>query len=217
MDKFLILSRPKGVIGIITLLALAVCITLPAGAMLNPASMYCSAMGYNLTFHELPAGTEGLCTLPDGTAVNEWDFLQGYDGQKYDYCTKQGLPSKRVTNRTKCNSIAVDICSVCILKNGREVEVTDLMNLSFAESRCGDGTCGGGENYKTCPQDCRSGGMDDYCDGVLDGKCDADCTLWKDPDCVIFNRYVITGVLIAVALLIIVIWYLRKKKQLKGT
>jgi len=216
MDNFPRSFRPTGAVFFIALLALAGCITLPAGAMLNPASMYCSAMGYNLTFRELPAGTEGLCTLPDGTAVNEWDFLQGYAGQKYDYCTKQGLPSKRVTNRTKCNPIAVDICSVCILKNGREVEVTDLMNLSFAESRCGDGTCGGGENYQTCKKDCRSGGMDDYCDGVLDGKCDADCTMGKDPDCVIFNPFIIAGIIIAAVMVVIVIYYLRKKKQQKS-
>lgn len=40
-----------------------------------------------------------------------------------------------------------------------------------------------GENYAACPQDCVSGGRDEYCDRLLDGVCDPDCTNTSDPDC----------------------------------
>ncbi|MEA3254481.1 MAG: hypothetical protein U9Q22_01435, partial [Candidatus Altiarchaeota archaeon] len=44
--------------------------------------------------------------------------------------------------------------------------------------------CDGKENYKTCPQDCSSGGKDDYCDGKKDLICDLDCRAGEDPDCI---------------------------------
>jgi hypothetical protein len=46
-----------------------------------------------------------------------------------------------------------------------------------------DGICQGLENFKNCPQDCSSGGGDEYCDGIVDGICDPDCPKEVDPDC----------------------------------
>jgi parallel beta-helix repeat protein len=42
--------------------------------------------------------------------------------------------------------------------------------------------CGPGESYLYCPQDCRSGGADDYCDGISDDRSDPDCAPGEDPD-----------------------------------
>ncbi|MBU1004575.1 MAG: hypothetical protein KKC54_08935 [Nanoarchaeota archaeon] len=53
---------------------------------------------------------------------------------------------------------------------------------SFADV-CGDGTCQPQESFEDCPNDCRSGMKDDYCDGVGDGKCDPDCPVNLDSDC----------------------------------
>lgn len=40
------------------------------------------------------------------------------------------------------------------------------------------------ENYLSCPSDCPSGSNDNYCDRVLDGKCDLDCGVIElDIDC----------------------------------
>ncbi|MCK4491911.1 MAG: hypothetical protein KAU03_04755 [Candidatus Altiarchaeales archaeon] len=53
--------------------------------------------------------------------------------------------------------------------------------------RCdGNGICeiNKGEYYLNCPEDCRSGGRDDYCDRVIDGRCDPDCRAEEDPDCI---------------------------------
>jgi hypothetical protein len=40
-----------------------------------------------------------------------------------------------------------------------------------------------GESYATCPQDCLSGGDDNYCDQRRDGLCDPDCGQSLDADC----------------------------------
>ena len=96
----------------------------------------------------------------------------------------KGYEIKTVKDSKKCSKFLTDWCAVCVLEDGTEVEVTELMNLSFEETVCGDGTCGIPENFNTCPRDCPSGGMDGYCDGVSDGICDPDCTSSMDPVCV---------------------------------
>jgi hypothetical protein len=64
--------------------------------------------------------------------------------------------------------------------SGKMVAFVDVSEFSQI---CGDGVCGGQENFKTCPQDCRSGIKDGYCDGATDGVCDPDCTTATDHDC----------------------------------
>jgi len=56
---------------------------------------------------------------------------------------------------------------------------------AYAQGTCGDGICESFESYKTCPEDCHSGGKDGYCDHIKDGICDPDCLPYKnaDPDC----------------------------------
>ncbi len=48
------------------------------------------------------------------------------------------------------------------------------------------------ENLLSCPNDCESGTEDNYCDAVLDGKCDQDCVnqgrMEKDIDCTCGNN-----------------------------
>ncbi len=62
---------------------------------------------------------------------------------------------KTVNNKNVCLKFLTDSCLVCVLPDGREVEVTELMGLTFAETTCGNGVCGYPENEKTCPADCR--------------------------------------------------------------
>ncbi|MBI2136998.1 hypothetical protein HYU12_00600 [Candidatus Woesearchaeota archaeon] len=60
-----------------------------------------------------------------------------------------------------------------------EIPVAHFANL------CNDGVCQDSESYESCQADCPSGGEDDYCDSVADGRCDVDCAGWKgkDSDC----------------------------------
>lgn len=149
--------------------------------LLNPAAVYCEKLGYKYL------SEEETCELPDGSKVNAWEFLQGKIAKKYSYCKKVGYEIKTVKDPERCIRFLLDECAVCVLENGTEIEVTELMGLNFEETVCGDGICGFPENYRTCPQDCLSGSWDGYCDGVADGKCDQDCIFMnvseKDPDC----------------------------------
>ncbi len=116
-----------------------------------------------------------------------------------------------------CHAMGYDECLVCILPDGTTSEVTHLMNLSFEETTCGDGSCGMPENVITCPADCKSGGWDNLCDGVRDGRCDPDCPDGKgDPDCVTapdISRLLVYLVPVLIVLAIAVGTYLYRKKK----
>jgi len=143
-------------------------------ALLNPADVYCNALGYESITEHTPEGDMAMCRLPNGQTVDAWKFIAGEVAQEYSYCVKNGYGIKTVNHR-----------AYCILPDGSEKEVTELMGLSFEETTCGDGSCGIPENYSTCPQDCPSGGWDGYCDKVKDGKIDPDCGEGEDPDAVL--------------------------------
>ncbi len=149
-----------------------------ASALKNPSAVYCEALGYEYVIYSTPLGEVGKCILPNGEAVNAWDFYTGRVAVEYSYCTIKGYEAKHVETESCPN------CLVCVLPNGTEVEVGELMNLQLEETTCGDGVCGIPENYSSCPQDCKSGSEDGYCDAVKDGICDPDCMYEKDPDCV---------------------------------
>lgn len=170
-------------------LLIALLITISLGhvsALKNPSAVYCEELGYEYITATTPDGGKvGLCVLPNNQTVSAWWFLKGKVGQEYSYCKKEGYEIKTVIDNEKCSYIFSSECALCILPNGTEVEVAELMNLNFNASVRGDGTCGMPENFKTCPEDCPSGGIDDYCDGVADGICDPDCeeSGEYDPDC----------------------------------
>ena len=155
------------------------CVYIPkVHAMLDPAVVYCQACGYNYSVEITEYGEQSFCTLPNNEKVDAWDFLTGKNALEWSYCAINGYEAKHVENSDICMD-----CCVCVLPDSSEIEVTQLMNLNFNETTCGDGTCGLPENADTCPSDCPSGGMDEYCDGIADGKCDPDCAANADPDC----------------------------------
>lgn len=63
----------------------------------------------------------------------------------------------------------------------------DLSNFSICNH---NSICENKESFKTCPTDCPSGSMDDYCDKVNDGVCDPDCLSGQDSDCKIITQTV---------------------------
>lgn len=157
----------------------------PASAMAlnNPAAVYCEALGYEYRVEKTDQGDRGYCVLEGNQAVDAWQFLQGKAAQDKSYCAVHGYGQEVVTDPKKCINFLTDSCLVCVLRDGRAVEMTELMGLTFEETSCGDGVCGLPENYKTCHEDCPSGSPDGYCDGVKDRKCDPDCTAKQDSDC----------------------------------
>lgn len=206
---------------LIVMLLLFVCIN-SVSALHNPSAVYCKELGYEYTIATTPdGGQRGLCVLPDGQIVDAWDFLEGKVGQEYSYCKKEGYEMKTVIDNEKCSYIFSSECALCILPDGTEVEVAELMNLSFIESVCGDGTCGLPENFETCPEDCPSGSSDAYCDGVADGICDPDCeeTGEYDPDCQApaptpsFLPIALAVVIIILVVIIVSVIVLRRRKK----
>lgn len=153
-------------------------------ALKNPSAVYCEKMGYKFVIEETEVGQVGICKFSETESCIAQDFLIGKCGGEYSYCNKKGYELKTISDSEKCSSIPASTeCAVCVLKNGTEVEVTKLMDLSFEEGICGDGRCVLGENHNNCPQDCPSGSFDRYCDGIADGLCDPDCIAETDPDC----------------------------------
>ncbi|OYT26380.1 MAG: hypothetical protein B6U97_03890 [Candidatus Altiarchaeales archaeon ex4484_96] len=120
-----------------------------ASAMLNPAAVYCSTLGYEYVSEETDEGIIGYCMLPDGQKVEAWIFLRGEKGLNYSYCIKEGYPARHVEDNESGASY-----TACILSDGSGVEVTQLMNLSFQETICGDSRWGFPESADNCPQDC---------------------------------------------------------------
>jgi len=94
----------------------------------NPAAVYCEKLGYQLIIQEEEDGQRGFCQFPDGSAVDEWKFFIGEEGEEYSYCQKQGLEMKTITGE-QCQYASK--CAVCILKNGTEAKVVELMGLNL--------------------------------------------------------------------------------------
>lgn len=180
IKKIIKKKRIEILIFIIILLSLDVII-----ALKNPSAVYCTQIGYEFVTEETDLGQVGICKFSETEKCIAWDFLIGKCGEEHSYCSKKGYQLKTIDNSEKCSSIPFSTeCAVCVLENNTEIEVTQLMNLSFKEGICGDGKCVLGENYESCPQDCPSGSSDGYCDGTSDGICDSDCTTETDSDCI---------------------------------
>ncbi len=48
----------------------------PVVSMPNPASAYCVEQGGSLEIVTTPQGQIGMCTLPDGTVIEEWELMR---------------------------------------------------------------------------------------------------------------------------------------------
>jgi len=119
--------------GLLCLLIGALLLSQAAGALMNPAAVYCGAMNYTYTTGTTDAGAVGYCILDDGQSVDAWKFLKGMEGQEYSYCAINGYTMKTVSDRETCAGIYSDSCAVCVMPDGTEVEVSGLMALPLKE------------------------------------------------------------------------------------
>ena len=93
----------------------------------NPARTYCEAMGYTYSVKKDQAGNEyGVCRFPDRTSCDAWDFYKGKAGQKFSYCSSQGLGT--ASRVTETDSYTLE-CAVCFSQVGPpdEIPMIDLM------------------------------------------------------------------------------------------
>lgn len=186
------------------MLALFILCIQTVSALRNPAADYCTAMEYEYTTRMTPDGEEGLCKLPNGQTVEAWKFLLGEAAQEFNYCTKQGYEQRITQDSTKCEWFLTDTCTVCVV-DGKEVEVTDLMGLNFRETSCGDGSCGFPEDAETCPQDCGA-------QLVPRETSPAKEVVYVVQKEGISNNVLIVIGVVLLAIVILIFWFLRKKK-----
>ena len=136
----------------------------PALALNNPAAVHCAALGYEYSVEKNAYGEAGYCILTNSEKVDAWQFLLGKVAQDKNYCAKMGYMQKSVkasSDLKNCSKFRTESCLVCIVEDGREVEVSELMSLDFDETTCGDGVCGIPETDKSCPADCAPVGCPD--------------------------------------------------------
>lgn len=70
------------------MLALLIAMTLKAPepplvrVIANPASVYCVEQGGRLEIERAEAGEIGICVLPDGRRIEEWEFFRAAHPEK---------------------------------------------------------------------------------------------------------------------------------------
>ena len=86
----------------------------------NPAARYCEVLGYDYSIETDEAGNEiEICTLPDSSKVDAWDFYRGKVKPEYSYCSKFGYKSTNRIITEDGYSIDCQICSQAnMLKSG---------------------------------------------------------------------------------------------------
>jgi len=62
----------------------------PDTGLANPASVYCTGLGFTEETRENEAGQYGVCIFEDGSECDSWDFLAGRCGVEQSYCAQQG-------------------------------------------------------------------------------------------------------------------------------
>ena len=71
----------------------------PVTGLANPASVYCQGLGFEEESRENELGQYGVCTFPDDSECDTWDFLAGRCGVEYSYCAQQGFDLKSTEER----------------------------------------------------------------------------------------------------------------------
>ena len=95
--------------------------------MKNPAAAYCVDLGYEYSIVQSDEGDFSVCRFPDGTETEIWKFFSGQESREFNYCTKNGLNTKTVSDERCAYN---NKCTLCVLEDGREEEVTRYMNLN---------------------------------------------------------------------------------------
>jgi len=54
----------------------------PVFAIANPASVFCAKSGGRSEIRNSPTGQYGVCILPDGRVVDEWEYYRANRGRR---------------------------------------------------------------------------------------------------------------------------------------
>ena len=94
--------------------------------MRNPSAAYCVDLGYEYDVRETVEGEFGVCIFPDGSEAVGWKFFAGQEKREYNFCAINGYGTKTVSDE-RC--VYSGKCTLCVLEDGIEKEVTSLMKL----------------------------------------------------------------------------------------
>jgi putative hemolysin len=83
-----------------------------SGGSANPASVYCSELGYQLT-------ATSQCAFPDGTSCEEWAFYRGECGQAHSFCNLHG---GTVANKVENMGTWTASYAECTLPDGKQCQ-----------------------------------------------------------------------------------------------
>lgn len=65
---------------VLSALAISGCVQTQSAApvigMANPASVYCAKLGGKTRIEKTTAGERGICVLPNGTEIDEWELFR---------------------------------------------------------------------------------------------------------------------------------------------
>lgn len=59
--------------------------------------MYCAEYGSGYEIVDTDLGEVGMCSFPDGSMCEEWEFLTGKCGNEFSYCVQNGYDIKTVS------------------------------------------------------------------------------------------------------------------------
>ena len=99
--------------------------------VLNPAAVYCDSLGYQYTIQSDATGDQGICQLPNGQSIDEWQFFLGDAGQDYNYCSLKGYQTESTTDPVITDRYLTSHVSVCVLPDTHRVEVGEIMNMKY--------------------------------------------------------------------------------------
>ncbi|MCK4665032.1 MAG: fibronectin type III domain-containing protein [Bacteroidales bacterium] len=92
---------------------------------INPAANFCKMMGYQ---YELSLDNEGnqigICTLPDGSKVNAWDFYNGKVGNEFSYGAKFGFNTE--TEIVKLDGYVIERAVCITMDKGEKIRIPML-------------------------------------------------------------------------------------------
>ncbi|MCP4705836.1 MAG: DUF333 domain-containing protein, partial [candidate division Zixibacteria bacterium] len=101
----------------------------------NPAAIYCRELGYQYNIVNGPKGQCDVCTFPNGTSADAWDFLKGKVAQEFSYCALNDYQIKTLSDGG--SSISLEY-AVCIDKNdavvGSVEELSSIIDIAVKGS-----------------------------------------------------------------------------------
>ena len=80
----------------------------PSGSV-NPAAVYCTALGYTLASEQ--------CSFPDGASCEEWAFYRGECGQTHSFCNLHG---GAVSNKVENMGSFTASYALCTFPDGKQ-------------------------------------------------------------------------------------------------